>query len=401
MILSLSIFILIFNSISLLNANEESDTRYLLYDINPGEGFNLRRDVYIRMANMIKFLNEKEKWVLVLPPWGRLYHWQTSGIKSSRIPWKTFFDVQSLKDSKPKIEQIYYLQRYKEGWSGGRWEEKIDVRDCLDPTGFEKIDGKWKWSFFGYSEKIYGEKFDCLSVQAEIATMKKFLLNEKARSIFLLHAEELIHGRFSEWSREWWTARRSMRFSKELVNTANSFRKEKLQSTDDSDKTIQDPDWTKQVKKPGEAIGGPYVAVHLRRRDFLYGHKDDVPSIQWAAHQLRKILVDKDLMKLFVATDAPDNEYRELVESLPDFEVYRYIPTQEELEKFTDGGIAIIDQLICVHARFFIGTNLSTFSFRIHEERQILGFDAKTTYNVVCGTGKDVCEQPSIWPVMY
>jgi hypothetical protein len=33
-------------------------TRYILYDVNPGEGFNLRRDVYMRMAVFVKKLNK-------------------------------------------------------------------------------------------------------------------------------------------------------------------------------------------------------------------------------------------------------------------------------------------------------------------------------------------------------
>ena len=32
--------------------------KYLLYDVNIGEGFNLRRDVYIRMAKLVKLLNK-------------------------------------------------------------------------------------------------------------------------------------------------------------------------------------------------------------------------------------------------------------------------------------------------------------------------------------------------------
>ena len=32
--------------------------RYILYDVNPGEGFNLRRDVFMRMAVLVKKLNE-------------------------------------------------------------------------------------------------------------------------------------------------------------------------------------------------------------------------------------------------------------------------------------------------------------------------------------------------------
>lgn len=33
--------------------------RYLFYMTNPGEGFNLRRDVFMRIAVMVKQLNEK------------------------------------------------------------------------------------------------------------------------------------------------------------------------------------------------------------------------------------------------------------------------------------------------------------------------------------------------------
>ena len=54
--------------------------RYLFYDVNMGEGFNLRRDVFMRVAVFVKNLNLKSKlfhYTLVLPPWGRLYHWQS------------------------------------------------------------------------------------------------------------------------------------------------------------------------------------------------------------------------------------------------------------------------------------------------------------------------------------
>ena len=51
--------------------------------------------------------------------------------------------------------------------------------------------------------------------------------------------------------------------------------------------------------------------------------------------------------------------------------------------------------------RFFIGTSVSTFSFRIHEEREILGLDPRTTYNRFCGDQEEACEQPTHWRVAY
>ena len=77
--------------------NMTSSTRFLIYDVNSGEGFNLRRDVYIRAANLVKFMNDRgEDWVLVLPPWRHLYHWKSDGVKQEALPWREFFDVQSM-----------------------------------------------------------------------------------------------------------------------------------------------------------------------------------------------------------------------------------------------------------------------------------------------------------------
>ena len=100
----------------LASESDKRPTKYILYDINPGEGFNLRRDVYMRMAvfvryNLVKFfppdnpdlvrkLNFEDpeiRWVLVLPPWGHLYHWRSRKLGPQiKIPWAEFFDLESL-----------------------------------------------------------------------------------------------------------------------------------------------------------------------------------------------------------------------------------------------------------------------------------------------------------------
>lgn len=81
-----------------------------MYDVNPPEGFNLRRDVYIRMASMVKTLRkEGDDWVLVLPPWGRLYHWQSPDIHQIRIPWGEFFSLTNLQANVPLIEYEEFI----------------------------------------------------------------------------------------------------------------------------------------------------------------------------------------------------------------------------------------------------------------------------------------------------
>lgn len=48
-----------------------------------------------------------------------------------------------------------------------------------------------------------------------------------------------------------------------------------------------------------------YICAHLRRRDFLYGHPSDVPSIKEAAKQIAEKLTLLDSVKtVYIATDA-------------------------------------------------------------------------------------------------
>ncbi|XP_063789202.1 GDP-fucose protein O-fucosyltransferase 2 [Pseudophryne corroboree] len=389
-----------------------AERRYLLYDVNPPEGFNLRRDVYIRMASLIKTLQKSAAWVLVLPPWGRLYHWQSPDIHQVRIPWAEFFDLHSLSQNIPVIEyeeflaesggpfieQVYVLQGYAEGWKEGTWEEKVDQRPCIDQLMYsEDKHGYYRGWFWGY-EETRGLNVTCLSVQGSASLIAPVLLrNTTARSVMLDRAENLLHDQYG--GRDYWNTRRSMRFAQHLRVVGDEFRANFLQSNDVADKTIFHEDWTKVKAKPSTPLGGPYVAAHLRRKDFIWGHREDVPSLRRAAEEIHSLLKKLKLKKVFIATDADRQDLEELRKLIPD--MVRYEPTWEELEMYKDGGVAIIDQWICAHARYFIGTSVSTFSFRIHEEREIFGFDPKTTYNRFCGDKEKDCEQPTHWKIVY
>ena len=177
-------------------ANNETKfgRRYLLYDVNPGEGFNLRRDVYMRVANMMKLLREKENWILVVPPWRKLYHWR-SPIEQNALPWRTFFDLESLnryvpviefeqfvkETGEPAVDEILYLQGYAEGWKDGHWEEKIDDRDCIDRPVYHKDEnGLYRGYFWGMDE-VFARKFKCVSAQGTSAILVPTLL-EKTKS---------------------------------------------------------------------------------------------------------------------------------------------------------------------------------------------------------------------------
>lgn len=393
------------------------EKRYLLYDVNPGEGFNLRRDVYMRIATLAKKIRSnrlQEDWILVLPPWGPLYHWKSKTKQPQmKILWSEFFDLPSLSKYVPviefenfliesgnEIEEVYYLQHYSEGWSNGKWEEKMDIRDCLENHHYVKINGIYHGWFWDYNN-VYTRKFNCLSVQGYSSTLiPLFTKLSKAKSIMIDRAEVILHDNYGD--KNYWDVRRSMRFASALIKIGNKFRQEYLNSSDDADNTILTDDWQKMKIEKRSSLGGPYIAVHLRRQDFIHSRSVDVPSIKYASKQIERKLKKYSLTKVFVATDAPNHEFEEFKSYLKEVAtVVRYVPSKKILETHRDGGIAIIDQWICSHARYFIGTFESTFSFRIQEEREILGFPPETTFNRLCGDQQKSCEQPARWTVVY
>ena len=55
------------------------------------------------------------------------------------------------------------------------------------------------------------------------------------------------------------------------------------------------------------AVGGPYIAVHLRRQDFIRARENEVPTLKSAARQIIQILKKQNLKTVFIATDAPNS----------------------------------------------------------------------------------------------
>uniref|UniRef100_A0A9W3GQD6 GDP-fucose protein O-fucosyltransferase 2 n=1 Tax=Camelus bactrianus TaxID=9837 RepID=A0A9W3GQD6_CAMBA len=79
---------------------------YLLCGINTPEDFSLHRNICIHIAFLLRTMEES---VLVLPPWGCLYHWQSPDIHQVRIPWSDFFDPPSLNKNIPDIEYKQFI----------------------------------------------------------------------------------------------------------------------------------------------------------------------------------------------------------------------------------------------------------------------------------------------------
>ena len=115
--------------------------------------------------------------------------------------------------------------------------------------------------------------------------------------------------------------------------------------------------------------------------------------------QLTKRLKKRNLDTVFVATDASEKELKVLRENSPGIRVVRYQPSEADLRDYRDGGVAIIDQIVCSHARYFIGTRESTFTFRIQEEREMMGFREEETFDMLCRDGEEECEGGTQWKI--
>lgn len=404
---------------------------YLLYDVNPPEGFNLRRDVYIRLAVFMRQLQATKGYEnirLVLPPWRRLYHWKSHHIEQDHLTWENFFNIESLKRYAPVIDFPEFLKDYAE--FGVDYKSRLPVHKVLQLKHFKDMfengvfKDKWELSedcpenphvlhgsFLKESSlSLQDPRIQCVNYQGS-ANLLKQVINRVLKSlenddlpkvIAILNAEIVLHEHWAD--REFWKARRSMRFADNLVKIAADFRMSNFNSNDEKDNVQRPPMW--EYESPlhkGKALGGSYLCAHLRRGDFLYGREKTTPTLKSSALQIKYYLQSYNLSTVFLATDATAFEIKNLKSYIPRHRIIRF--TAEDLyqkSQIKDGGIAIIDQLICSHAHFFIGTYESTFTYRIYEEREILGFPKERTFNTLCKKSTmENCLHNSVWPIVY
>ncbi|KAL3116136.1 hypothetical protein niasHT_007436 [Heterodera trifolii] len=369
-----------------------AEQHFLLYDVNPGEGFNLRRDVYLRVANTVRQLREKGfDFVLVLPPWGNCWHWRTKP-RQTKIRWSELFDLDSLSDFVPVIEfdefleaqgnsvgTVLYLQHYAEGWAeGGEYTLKYDIRPCIEADKYyAKRGDKWNGHFFDYADHFHAKDLQCLSIQGQSSTLAEAIaqLFPEGRSLMVDRAETILHDQFGDHF--FWKARKSMRYAKRLCSIGDTFRADQLANSSD------------------------YLCAHLRRADFVWAHREEIPSVEGAAAQIAQTASKLYIRDVFLSTDATPSEINKLTNLLAkqNIRMAKFSDENGQME-LSEAAISIIDQWICANSRFFIGTHLSTFSFRIHEDREILGHDARTTFNRFCPDNVSDCEQPAKWTIV-
>ena len=104
--------------------------RFLLYRVNPQEGFNLRRDAFMRAALLTRRLGPE--WVLVLPPFERLPHWKTDRPQQVNVPWSAFFDLDALRAVVNVAEYAEFRRRWAGPIESGYGLHLVCVREHVD-----------------------------------------------------------------------------------------------------------------------------------------------------------------------------------------------------------------------------------------------------------------------------
>ncbi|KAL3287773.1 hypothetical protein HHI36_002235 [Cryptolaemus montrouzieri] len=299
-----------------------------------------------------------------------------------------FFEEQAPGRHQIMIDEVYVMKNFEEMMKTGQFTTKMEVSECEDD---EPI------SYFYYTN-ISSTNIKCLKFHGASTHLTELLLSSTSNTILFAHAEVALHPTFGDAI--YWSARRSLRYNREMRAVANAFRKSHLASSDEADNIYLPPRW--QDEKPRRnAIGGPYLAVHLRRRDFFIGRPRELPTLEFVARQIENHLQKLGLSVVFLATDAPSSDVEALQYYLPKTVLLvNFTPEKRFVEHYKDGGTAIIDQLACAHSRFFLGTAESTFTFRIFEEREILGFPSEATYNYLCADENN-CKKPTVWKIVY
>lgn len=272
-----------------------------------------------------------------------------------------------------EIDTMYVLDNFENAFENGGFEEKWQLTsDCV-------YDG----DYWGY-KNVTVKEIVCVKFQGKISKLWELIMQHPSdRKVMFTHGEIPLHDVYG--TKAYWECRKSMKFNKILIRAAKDFITANLNCI---------------IKRCQT-----YLSVHWRRKDFAYSRPNDVPSITDTVKQIDfacKMNVP-NVRRVFIASDASSIELKVLEEQLIDlnYEVYTYVPSENEIvNEFKEGGVAIIDQIICSRAALFIGTHDSTFTFRIQEEREIMGFDSNTTFNRLC-PDSGPCEKPAKWTIIH
>ncbi|XP_028163548.1 GDP-fucose protein O-fucosyltransferase 2-like [Ostrinia furnacalis] len=347
------------------------DYKFMFYDVMPNAGFHYHQVIYTNMATMLVNAHKhgKTNWRLVLTPLSNIHHWKNT---DKPEPWSNFFDIKTLKtfapvlemhevidapDSEPlEVDTLFVLQNYpSEPWS--------------------ESSGKKKWQIMPTTnciiryDNIIAKTTYCVSINGTLEMLWKLVDLQPSDKKIMFKNVHLLNQPQKQTNprKSWWGI---MEYNSRLVKRARDYIIENFHCTSE--------------KCPS------YLAIHWRRKEFscMLGKTNILPSV----HETVQVIIwvvencKLDINKVYIASDAEASELEALKGKLVafGFETFEFNPSVQDMKDFKEGGIAIIDHIICTHAAYFIGTQLSKFTETIQLDRDVLGFGKVTSYQMFC-----------------
>ncbi|SBT87747.1 GDP-fucose protein O-fucosyltransferase 2, putative [Plasmodium malariae] len=364
--------------------------KYLLYDVNIGEGFNLQKEILYRMALIVYYLNQgdrKNLYYLVLPPWCYLTHWKRK--TSDQIKWSSFFNITIIKNVIPVIEfsdyEVLYGNhvdyiicfKYFVGDFVSSEEGNTAVSSSSDPTfnilSFEKCSsGGYKYKqicnnceynysviYSGKCTTMKGKNTECYGfpfitsyfassiVDNLFSSYNDSILIKQGNSLLVPFVNELFEKNMED----------ILLFNEDLINEGNYYIRDILGTNN-------------------------YISAHLRYNDFRKIVRYDLPPIHVAVGKLLYIMFINNINKIFISSDEKKQIEKVLNKQFNQYKDFFYFYDNTYLH---DGHVAIIDQWICINAKIFVGNIFSRFSMHIKWERHLMNKREKGLNIDLCG----------------
>jgi UDP-glucose:O-linked fucose beta-1,3-glucosyltransferase len=352
------------------------------FSTNPGEGYNLMRQVLVRMVLAVRQASlfrrswspeGKGELCLALAPICPTPHVSAGGHPPEGLAWSRLIDLEHLAGEigMPVVDlEAFVAEHPAAPWRllhlrtsprilamlPGSPPDAWERRDAEpDPIGCRCRPANWlRWS-------------SVQAIDAFFSPGSTFLAREtfshpghEVGGIFLSHAETMNWGRVFD-SVAYWRVIAALRPAPLIRDLAA------------------------QLRPPGA-----YLGVHWRRGDFRQVHPDHSPSPAIAAEQIVAHARTHSLPTVFVATDAGDDEIAALRGPIEGAGLTLVTLEPDSVPDLNDLERAVLEQTILFDSAVFVGTRGSTFSRTVFETREAAGnrppeSTPVAAWNVLCG----------------
>ncbi|KYN98384.1 GDP-fucose protein O-fucosyltransferase 2, putative [Plasmodium reichenowi] len=341
------------------------EKKYIMYDVNIGEGFNLQKEIFYRLSLVIYNLNKKDKlkiYYLVLPPWCYVTHWNRK--KGNNLRWEFFFNTDIMKKVIPIIEYEEYEKLYgnycdimiNSKYILDNYKEKsfliLPFEECnTNVNSFKqfckKCEYKYNIIYSGYCTTINTKESECYSYNMIsnyfITSILKNLFLYDITSVLIKQSTNILVPFVNELYEN--NLEDILLFNNKLLLYANNYISNILKTNH-------------------------YISSHLRYNDFKNISRYNVPPIHIALVKLLYIMFINNCRIIFIASDEKLQIQKVIDQYFYQYKKHFYFYNNQN--NLHEGEFSIIEQWICTRSHIFIGNIFSRFTMNINWERHLI-----------------------------